>query len=384
MQNIIQVTEVNGRTGYSLNHNHMTNLNAWGIVIAITGDRFYSWKSICCCDNVDNLGKYTKSKPATSPLPGVYNAAIYASSEVWTTNNGYYVDPPPGSSEVSPSKIMVRQGLIHSEIGPAIITDINKNSQNKLKTKVWVHDSIIGRDYNEGPAIKMSNKDYAYISAGKLHNPAGCAARYYIVNDLVEIWCVDGLLHRTDGPAHIKDGIQSYYQNGQRHRADGPAIIYSDGTVEYWLEGARVIAAMLDIYNKPASTNLVDTLSNATMRELPAIPLDAMPSPRILNEPEADMIRELMGLIISYMECPFGVGGSSNERDKSYLQLCLDKISALQHVKAGNTWLDVLCMLVTLKLRLLSFKSHVPICSSAIEYAVKNIGEFIQDIGRLY
>lgn len=33
----------------------------------------------------------------------------------------------------------------------------------------------------------------------------------------------DGLLHREEGPAFIKDGFNGYYRHGALHREDGPA-----------------------------------------------------------------------------------------------------------------------------------------------------------------
>jgi hypothetical protein len=37
-------------------------------------------------------------------------------------------------------------------------------------------------------------------------------------------WCIDGKLHREDGPAiEWADGTKSWYLNGDRHREDGPA-----------------------------------------------------------------------------------------------------------------------------------------------------------------
>ena len=49
-----------------------------------------------------------------------------------------------------------------------------------------------------------------------------------------QIWQVDGMYHRIDGPAIIyASGTQIWCQYGQFHRLDGPAIIFSDGT-EHW------------------------------------------------------------------------------------------------------------------------------------------------------
>ena len=54
------------------------------------------------------------------------------------------------------------------------------------------------------------------------------------------MWCVDGRLHRTDGPAVIHpNGDQEWWVNGQRHRTAGPAYIGADGTQEWLVNGRR-------------------------------------------------------------------------------------------------------------------------------------------------
>ena len=62
-----------------------------------------------------------------------------------------------------------------------------------------------------------------------------------------ETHCINGKLHRLNGPAIIwynKDGdigIEEYYKNDQLHREDGPAIIWynTDGSIQkefYYIE----------------------------------------------------------------------------------------------------------------------------------------------------
>jgi type II secretory pathway component PulJ len=49
-------------------------------------------------------------------------------------------------------------------------------------------------------------------------------------------WLLNGLCHRTDGPAVIAaDGSQKWYQNGLCHRTDGPAVIWADRT-QWWYQ----------------------------------------------------------------------------------------------------------------------------------------------------
>ena len=54
-------------------------------------------------------------------------------------------------------------------------------------------------------------------------------------------WCVNGKLHREDGPAiEYANGIKEWYVNGLLHRKDGPAIEEKDGTKEWYVNGKKV------------------------------------------------------------------------------------------------------------------------------------------------
>ena len=52
-------------------------------------------------------------------------------------------------------------------------------------------------------------------------------------------WCLNGELHRTDGPAiEWTDGSKEWWLNGELHRTDGPTIEWADGTKSWFLNGA--------------------------------------------------------------------------------------------------------------------------------------------------
>jgi len=54
-------------------------------------------------------------------------------------------------------------------------------------------------------------------------------------------WRLNGILHRTDGPAvERSDGSKEWWLNGERHRTDGPAVEYSNGRKEWWLNNKKV------------------------------------------------------------------------------------------------------------------------------------------------
>jgi hypothetical protein len=49
---------------------------------------------------------------------------------------------------------------------------------------------------------------------------------------------LNGIIHRTDGPAVEKpNGDRYWYVNGEYHRTDGPAIEYADGEKRWYING---------------------------------------------------------------------------------------------------------------------------------------------------
>jgi len=63
-----------------------------------------------------------------------------------------------------------------------------------------------------------------------LHAPAR-----RLLSDGTQVWYLDGVLHRTDGPAIVyAEGTEVWCLFGVRHRTDGPAVIRPDGT-EVWI-----------------------------------------------------------------------------------------------------------------------------------------------------
>jgi len=65
-----------------------------------------------------------------------------------------------------------------------------------------------------------------------------------IYNDGFKIWCLNGKLHREDGPAiDSVDGTKQWYLNGEYHREDGPAIEWADGDKHWYLNGTQYTEA---------------------------------------------------------------------------------------------------------------------------------------------
>jgi len=51
-------------------------------------------------------------------------------------------------------------------------------------------------------------------------------------------WYLNGMLHRTDGPAvECTNGDKCWYLNDKIHREDGPAIEYANGNRYWYLRG---------------------------------------------------------------------------------------------------------------------------------------------------
>ena len=49
-------------------------------------------------------------------------------------------------------------------------------------------------------------------------------------------WCLDGLFHRTDGPAtESQNGYKEWCINGKLHRTDGPAIEGANENKQWYL-----------------------------------------------------------------------------------------------------------------------------------------------------
>jgi len=58
------------------------------------------------------------------------------------------------------------------------------------------------------------------------------------VYDDREEWCLNGQLHREDGPAiKCSNGDKEWWLNGKRHRENGPAVTWSNGDEYWYLEG---------------------------------------------------------------------------------------------------------------------------------------------------
>ena len=76
-----------------------------------------------------------------------------------------------------------------------------------------------------GPAVEYSNGDY--------------------------VWCQNGTIHRTDGPAMFIHGCEQWLNMGVFHRTDGPAKIFANGDKEYFKDGYQYTEEEFNTCNKP-------------------------------------------------------------------------------------------------------------------------------------
>lgn len=77
----------------------------------------------------------------------------------------------------------------------------------------------------------------SYFLNGMLHRTDGPAVEYH---NGTQNWYLNNELHRTDGPAvnHI-DGSKFWYLNGKCHRLDGPAVEDISGERRWYINGKR-------------------------------------------------------------------------------------------------------------------------------------------------
>jgi hypothetical protein len=84
----------------------------------------------------------------------------------------------------------------------------------------------------DNPEISESGTKKWYLN-GLLHRTDGPAIEWW---DNDTEWYLNGKLHRTDGPAFEYAGERnSWYVNNKLHRTDGPAIEWADGALDWYL-----------------------------------------------------------------------------------------------------------------------------------------------------
>lgn len=84
-----------------------------------------------------------------------------------------------------------------------------------------------------------------------------------------ELYTVNGILHREDGPASIsydwegKVQHERWYKNGKQHRLDGPSYIdHSSNYKKYHINGVEYTKKQFDEYVKDMDKDQLDMLGD--------------------------------------------------------------------------------------------------------------------------
>ena len=72
-------------------------------------------------------------------------------------------------------------------------------------------------------------------------------------DEVEKLWNLNGVRHRKDGPASIREGCVTYLQYGNFVEHPNPAIVYNDGEKVFYVNGKyshRVLSNGETIYRK--------------------------------------------------------------------------------------------------------------------------------------
>ena len=95
----------------------------------------------------------------------------------------------------------------------------------KFDRSVWKLFSLLNWEMNEYFCIKGYKYEICF--------------REIEITERKICYKLDGLLHRTDGPAAVYENIRKdWYKNGKLHRLDGPAITYTN-CKDWFVDGIR-------------------------------------------------------------------------------------------------------------------------------------------------
>jgi hypothetical protein len=87
----------------------------------------------------------------------------------------------------------------------------------------------------------------------------------YVDSDGSKYWCLNGKVHREDGPAvERSDGLKYWYLNDKLHRENGPAVEWPDGTKEWYLNGKEYSFEdyIAELERRGLKDSVVNTLFN--------------------------------------------------------------------------------------------------------------------------
>lgn len=93
---------------------------------------------------------------------------------------------------------------------------------------------------------RLNNRIEYYNDEDLLHREDGPAR---IWDDGSKVWFINGQKHRVDGPAiEWSDGEEAWFQHNVLHRVDGPARSWANGDKEYWINNQYLTEEEFKLY----------------------------------------------------------------------------------------------------------------------------------------
>jgi hypothetical protein len=258
-------------------------------------------------DGVQFTEALFKEKMKTTPIRSVSNGVIKYTLDgkyhrdngpavedkdckLWYKNGVLHRDGGPAIQYTNGEIQWVKNGKIHREDGPAIIsgersywyldnlnlTEAQFNERIKEKNKPIVPEPIVemkvndvgtiyyklGNKYHreDGPAIEHKDGKKEWFIDGIRHRTDGPA--YENPASKCKEWFINGIRHRDGGPAIETATYAHWYKNGKLHREDGPAADYNSGSKQWFLDGIEYTEADFKKKTGPKSTMHVDGEGN--------------------------------------------------------------------------------------------------------------------------
>lgn len=124
-----------------------------------------------------------------------------------------------------------KYGKLHLIEGPAVIYENGD--------KYWYQYGRLHRD-DDKPSIEFSNGEKRWFKNGVIHRGEEKGPAVIFSENEYE-YHINGLLHRENGPALIRNHKKSWFREGLLHRDEyeGPAVLYDNGDFEYYYKGKR-------------------------------------------------------------------------------------------------------------------------------------------------
>lgn len=133
-----------------------------------------------------------------------------------------------------------------------------------VKKIMYYTDGVLHREGDQPAVEYFRRKQFGreFWVRGRLHRDGDLPAvdmqpKGPRVNDRLQEWYQDGLLHRDDDkPARVTWWTQEWYRHGKRHRDEGkPAIVHKFGLQEFFEHGQRVGGSPRGLYDSDRSSN---------------------------------------------------------------------------------------------------------------------------------